>query len=58
MVQGQIEQCMLLDSRALLHTLALFVWAQNLEQNCQAALFKLTLSGGPFRTSQILRSRS
>ena len=47
---GQFEQGVFGDARALLHTLALFL-GHNLKGNCQTALSKLTLRGGPFETS-------
>ena len=53
MVRGQCEKGVLRDSRALLQTLALFCWGHTLKNKCQAACSKLTLSGGPFKTSQV-----
>ena len=53
-VKGSIKKRFVVDSRALLHTLALFCLGHTLEKrNSQTAFLKLTLSGGPFKTSQL-----
>ena len=52
MVKGQFEQVFLLDSRALLHSIVLRFGVMIWKNNRQTAFSKLTLSGGPFKTSQ------
>ena len=51
--KGSIWKNVLGNSRGLLHTLALLVLGHSLETNGQTTFSKLTLSGGPFKTSQI-----
>ena len=52
---AQFEQVLFLDSRALLHTLALILFGcHNLETTVKPQFPNLTLSGGPFKTSQRL----
>ena len=41
-----------LNSRALMHTLALLFGVVLRTQSCQTAFSRLTLGGGPFKTSQ------
>ena len=51
--QGQFEAVVFCDSRALLHTPALFLLDDNLGNKCQTAFSKLALSDTPFKAFQL-----